>query len=123
MDFEKSETDEMKKKKMKIEVKKEANNGFDFVLKGGLVMSDDIDDLKKLMKTDFEVMKKALMDDAQPGFQIDTWSSISDWSSIQWLTKGCHTKPCRIFSSDDQTLVHHCTYTDIILLAAFENPS
>ena len=66
------ETDEMKKKKMKIEVKKEANNGFDFVLKGGLVMSDDIDDLKKLMKTDFEVMKKALVDDAQAGFQTET---------------------------------------------------
>ena len=59
------ETDEMKKKKMKIEVKKEANNGFDFVLKGGLVMSDDIDDLKK-------VMKKALVDDAQAGFQTET---------------------------------------------------
>ena len=78
MEGDKPETDEMKKKKMKIEVKKEANHGFDFVLKGGLVMSDDIDDLKQLMKTDFEVMKKALMDDAQPGFRIDTWSSISD---------------------------------------------
>ena len=71
MEGDKPETDEMKKKKMNIEVKKEANNGFDFVMKGGLVMSDDIDDLKNLMKTDFEIMKKAMMDDAQSGFQSD----------------------------------------------------
>ena len=65
------EGDQPEKKRMKIEVKKEANNGFDFVLKGGLVMSDDIDDLKNQMKTDFETMKKAMMDDAQAEILFD----------------------------------------------------
>ena len=65
------EGDQPEKKRMKIEVKKEANNGFDFVLKGGLVMSDDIDDLKNQMKTDFETMKKTMMEDAQAGVLFD----------------------------------------------------
>ena len=34
-------------------------------------MSEDIDDLKKQIKTDFEMMKKAMIEDAQAGILFD----------------------------------------------------